>query len=161
MLLPGALEGPDLIYVGGLPCYFTEAQVRELLESFGAVRDFSLVKDGETGNSNGYGLCVYQDSFVTDIACAALNGLKMGDKTLIVRRANQGQIHPNPQQQFTFPQFGAFPLMPVQARVHQQATRHARRVYVGGLPPSANEQNLATFFSHAMAAIGGNAAGPG
>jgi splicing factor U2AF subunit len=22
----------------------------------------------------------------------------------------------------------------------QQATRHARRVYVGGLPPSANEQ---------------------
>lgn len=43
----------------------------------------------------------------------------------------------------------------------QQATRHARRVYVGGLPPTANEQSIATFFSHALAAVGGNTAGPG
>lgn len=28
----------------------------------------------------------------------------------------------------------------------QQATRHARRIYVGGLPPSASEQNISTFF---------------
>ena len=28
-----------------------------------------------------------QDHAVTDVACAALNGLKMGDKTLTVRRA--------------------------------------------------------------------------
>lgn len=28
-----------------------------------------------------------QESSVTDVACAALNGLKMGDKTLTVRRA--------------------------------------------------------------------------
>jgi len=37
----------------------------------------------------------------------------------------------------------------------QQATRHARRVYVGGLPPMANEAIVATFFSNALAAIGG------
>lgn len=43
----------------------------------------------------------------------------------------------------------------------QQATRHARRVYVGGLPPTANEQGISTFFSHALAAVGGNTAGPG
>lgn len=43
----------------------------------------------------------------------------------------------------------------------QQATRHARRVYVGGLPPTANEGSVATFFSHALAAVGGNTAGPG
>lgn len=36
-----------------------------------------------------------------------------------------------------------------------QATRHARRVYVGGLPPSANEERISSFFSHALAAIGG------
>ncbi|KAF2283519.1 hypothetical protein GH714_011681 [Hevea brasiliensis] len=58
------------------------------------------------------------------------------------------------------PQFGALPVMPVQAMT-QQATRHARRVYVGGLSPTANEQSVATFFSHVMAAIGGNTAGPG
>ena len=43
----------------------------------------------------------------------------------------------------------------------QQATRHARRIYVGGLPPSSNEQNIATFFSNALAAVGGTTAGPG
>jgi hypothetical protein len=29
---------------------------------------------------------------------------------------------------------------------NQQATRHARRIYVGGLPPSAGEDNIASFF---------------
>jgi hypothetical protein len=28
-------EGPDRVFVGGLPYYFTEIQIRELLESFG------------------------------------------------------------------------------------------------------------------------------
>uniref|UniRef100_A0A0E0BM77 Splicing factor U2af large subunit n=1 Tax=Oryza glumipatula TaxID=40148 RepID=A0A0E0BM77_9ORYZ len=95
----GGLEGPDRIFVGGLPYYFTEAQVRELLESFGPLRGFDLVKDRETGNSKGYAFCVYQDLNVTDIACAALNGIKMGDKTLTVRRANQGAAQPRPEQE--------------------------------------------------------------
>ncbi|KAK1315004.1 Splicing factor U2af large subunit B [Acorus calamus] len=60
---------------------------------------------------------------------------------------------------FPSPQFGAIPIVPAQAMT-QQATRHARRVYVGGLPPLANEQTIATFFSHVMSAIGGNTAGP-
>ncbi len=34
-----------------------------------------------------YGFVVYQDPAVTDIAIAGLNGLKMGDRTLTVRRA--------------------------------------------------------------------------
>nr|ABU45194.1 unknown [Petunia integrifolia subsp. inflata] len=95
----GGLEGPDRIFVGGLPYYFTESQIRELLESFGQLRGFDLVKDRETGNSKGYAFCVYQDVSVTDIACAALNGIKMGDKTLTVRRANQGTPQPNPEQE--------------------------------------------------------------
>ncbi|KAI5648719.1 hypothetical protein M9H77_34724 [Catharanthus roseus] len=95
----GGLEGPDRIFVGGLPYYFTEAQIRELLESFGPLRGFDLVKDRETGNSKGYAFCVYQDLSVTDIACAALNGIKMGDKTLTVRRANQDASQPKPEQE--------------------------------------------------------------
>ncbi|KAG6418157.1 hypothetical protein SASPL_120356 [Salvia splendens] len=68
----GGLEGPDRIFVGGLPYYFSESQIRELLESFGPLRD---------------------------IACAALNGIKMGDKTLTVRHANQGTTQPKPEQE--------------------------------------------------------------
>ncbi|KMZ72825.1 Splicing factor U2af large subunit B [Zostera marina] len=98
-LTPGAVggaEGPDRIFLGGLPYYFSEPQIKELLESFGPLRGFDIVKDRDTGNSKGYGFCVYQDPAVTDIACAALNGLKMGDKTLNVRRAtaSAGQVKP-------------------------------------------------------------------
>ncbi|KAI6678115.1 hypothetical protein NL676_038911 [Syzygium grande] len=60
---------------------------------------FDLVKDREIGNSKGYAFFVYQDLSVMDIACAALNGIKMGDKTLTVRRANQGANQPKPEQE--------------------------------------------------------------
>ncbi|XAR59147.1 hypothetical protein NMG60_11014813 [Bertholletia excelsa] len=91
----GGVEGPDRIFVGGLPYYFTEAQIKELLESFGPLRGFDLVKDRDTGNSKGYGFCTYKDPNATDLACASLNGLKMGDKTLTVRRAtvSSGQVN--------------------------------------------------------------------
>eukprot|EP00897_Mesotaenium_endlicherianum_P010046 jgi/Mesen1/906/ME000116S00055 len=93
----GGADGPDRIFVGGLPYYLTEEQIKELLTSFGALRAFDLVKDRDTGNSKGYGFCVYQDPAVTDVACMALNGMKMGDKTLTVRRASaSGQ--PKPEQ---------------------------------------------------------------
>eukprot|EP00245_Coleochaete_scutata_P012905 TRINITY_DN508_c0_g4_i2.p1 TRINITY_DN508_c0_g4~~TRINITY_DN508_c0_g4_i2.p1 ORF type:complete len:397 (-),score=99.82 TRINITY_DN508_c0_g4_i2:626-1816(-) len=92
----GGADGPDRIFVGGLPYYLSEEQIKELLSSFGPLRAFDLVKDRDTGNSKGYGFCVYQDSSVVDIACAALNGMKMGDKTLTVRRATaSGQPKPD------------------------------------------------------------------
>ncbi|KQJ87609.1 splicing factor U2af large subunit A isoform X2 [Brachypodium distachyon] len=120
----GGLEGPDRIFVGGLPYYFTEAQVRELLESFGPLRGFDLVKDRETGNSKGYAFCVYQDLNVTDIACAALNGIKMGDKTLTVRRANQGASQPRPEQETILMQ------------AHQQVQMQRLVLQVGGALPT-------------------------
>ena len=53
---------------GGLPYYFTEEQIQELLVSFGPLRGSDLVKDRDAGNPKGYGFCVYQDPTVTDIA---------------------------------------------------------------------------------------------
>ena len=43
---------------------------------------------------------------------------------------------------------------------NQQATPHARRMYIGGLPPSARAENIGTFFSNAPAAVGATV-GPG
>ncbi|KAK8653791.1 hypothetical protein V6N13_127775 [Hibiscus sabdariffa] len=54
-------------------------------------------------------------------------------------------------------QFGGLPLMPMT----HQATRHACRVFVGGVSPNANEQSVATYFNQVMAEISGNTAGPG
>ncbi|XP_042508946.1 splicing factor U2af large subunit B-like [Macadamia integrifolia] len=96
------LEGPDCIFVGGIPHHITEAQMRELLESYGPLCCFDLVKDRETGNSKGYAFCIYQDLSVTDNACKYLNGLRLGDKTLTVRRADQGSSQPKPEQESIF-----------------------------------------------------------
>ncbi|GFH06919.1 U2 snRNP auxiliary factor large subunit, partial [Haematococcus lacustris] len=60
---------------------------RELLGSFGAIKSFELIKDKDTGMGKGYGFVTYADPKVTDIAVAGLNGLKMGERTLTVRRA--------------------------------------------------------------------------
>ena len=55
-----------------------------------------MVKDLDIGNSKGYGFCLYQDPTIIDIACIALNGLQMGDKTLIVQCAiGNGKERPN------------------------------------------------------------------
>ena len=75
--------------MGGLPKHLTEAQVRGFLESFGPLRGFDLVKDRGTGDSMGHAFCVYQNSSVTDLACASLNGMRLYDHTITVGRAKQ------------------------------------------------------------------------
>lgn len=78
------------IFIGGLPNYLNEDQVKELLTSFGSLRAFNLVKDSATGLSKGYAFCEYLDQNKTDAACHGLNGMELGDKKLIVQRASVG-----------------------------------------------------------------------
>jgi splicing factor U2AF subunit len=85
-------DGPDRIFVGGLPYFLQEAQIRELLEAFGPLKGLDIIRDKDTGNFKGYCFCVYADPGKTDMACTGLHGMQMGDKTLTVRRATaQGQ----------------------------------------------------------------------
>lgn len=85
------IDANERVFVGGLPYYLNEEQCRELLGSFGPIKSFDLVKDRETGNSKGYGFVVYADGAVTDIACAGLNGMRMGERVLTVRRATESR----------------------------------------------------------------------
>ncbi|KAA8531854.1 hypothetical protein F0562_006429 [Nyssa sinensis] len=154
-LAAGGLEGPNHIFVGGLPYYFTEAQIRDLLESFGPLRGFDLVKDRETGYSKGYAFCVYEDLSISDIACAALNGIKMGEETLTVRRAHQGITQPKPEKESE--------LVHRQQQIALQPGALAAEVTCSTEVVSVDElrESVATFFSHVMSAIGGDTACPG
>jgi RNA recognition motif. (a.k.a. RRM, RBD, or RNP domain) len=49
----GPADAAERVFVGGLPYYLTDEQCRELLQSFGPIKSFDLVKDRETGNSKG------------------------------------------------------------------------------------------------------------
>ena len=44
-------DSANKVFLGGLPNYLNEDQVKELLTSFGQLRAFNLVKDSATGLS--------------------------------------------------------------------------------------------------------------
>jgi len=80
-------DGPNKVFIGGIPYSLTENEVMELLSSFGQLKAFHLVKDRESQTSKGYAFCEWLDPNVTDTAVMGLNNLKIGEKTLTVRRA--------------------------------------------------------------------------
>mmetsp|Transcript_16928 Transcript_16928/g.22374 ORF Transcript_16928/g.22374 Transcript_16928/m.22374 type:complete len:572 (-) Transcript_16928:367-2082(-) len=102
-------DGPNKIFVGGLPYHLQDDQVRELLQAFGPLKAFHLVREsGASGSqvrepgsttSKGYGFCEYIDPSVTVRACEGLNGMALGDKTLTVKMATnqrQAALEKNP-----------------------------------------------------------------
>jgi len=89
-IIPTGMEGPNKIFIGGLPAYLNEDQVKELLSSFGQLKTFNLVKETASGQSKGYAFFEYADTDVTDKACAGLNGMKLGEKNIVVQRATLG-----------------------------------------------------------------------
>jgi len=96
-------DSPNKIFIGGLPSYLNEEQVKELVSSFGSLKSFNLVKDSETGNSKGYAFFEYLDANVTDRACQGLNNMKLGDKTLLVQRAHLGVAQPDTASLLSLP----------------------------------------------------------
>lgn len=80
-------DSPHKLFVGGLPCDWTEDQVKEMLVPFGPLKAFNLVMDRATGNSKGYAFCEYADVSVTDVVISQLNGKAIGNKFLTVKRA--------------------------------------------------------------------------
>ncbi|CAL8270653.1 unnamed protein product [Lota lota] len=89
-------DSPHKLFIGGLPNYLNDDQVKELLMSFGPLKAFNLVKDSTTSLSKGYAFCEYVDVSATDQAAAGLNGMQLGDKKLIVQRASVGAKNANP-----------------------------------------------------------------
>lgn len=87
MYVPGVIstnvpDGPNKIFIGGLPPYFTEEQVKKLLQVFGELRAFNLVKDPGSNTSKGFAFCEFLDPSVTDIACQGLNNMEVGPRHL-------------------------------------------------------------------------------
>ncbi len=70
----------------GLPEYLPEEGCMELLSPFGTVKYFKLTRNIQTGVSKGRGVVVYEDQASAKSALQHLNGLKMGNCILQVRR---------------------------------------------------------------------------
>lgn len=82
-------DGPNKMFIGGIPYTLTEDQVKGLLQSYGELAAFNLIKEPTSGMSKGFAFFEYVDNSVVDEACEGLHGMPVGDKTLTVRRATQ------------------------------------------------------------------------
>jgi splicing factor U2AF 65 kDa subunit len=88
------VDNTNRLFIGGLPSEMSEENVKELLETFGELKAFNLVKDLNTGVSKGYGFCEYAEESQTNASIKGLNGMEVGTKTLLVQRAYVGAKAP-------------------------------------------------------------------
>jgi splicing factor U2AF subunit len=84
------IESDNKLYMGGIPTTAKEHEIREIVESFGQLKTFNLVKDTNSELDVNRGFCFFEyvDEKVTDRAIKGLHNREMGDKRLKVQRAN-------------------------------------------------------------------------
>jgi RNA recognition motif-containing protein len=75
------------IFVGNLDFGATEASIRTLFETHGAVERVSLITDRDTGRSRGFGFVEMPDDGEAERAIAALNGANIGGRQINVNEA--------------------------------------------------------------------------
>ena len=82
------------LYVGNLAFDSTEADLQELFEQFGTVRETHVITDRETGRSRGFGFVTMGDNAEGEAAIAALHGKQFSGRTLTVNEARPKDDRP-------------------------------------------------------------------
>jgi len=82
-------DGPNKIFIGGLPKEFSEDQIKNLLLRYGTLKSFHLVKDAKEESSKGFAFCEFLDDRGVKNALNCLNGMKIGNRTINVRKSGQ------------------------------------------------------------------------
>ena len=75
------------IFVGNLSFDATEASVRSLFETYGAVSRVNVVTDRETGRARGFGFVEMGDDGEGQKAITGLNGRQLDGRALTINEA--------------------------------------------------------------------------
>jgi RNA recognition motif-containing protein len=76
------------LYVGNLPFNATEAELRDLFETHGAIESVNVITDRDTGRSRGFGFVEFQEESSAQAARQALDGFDMSGRSLRVNEAH-------------------------------------------------------------------------
>ena len=76
-------SSPNRVFIGDIPTYLSEDQIKEITLAFGPVKDFLLIMDVINECSRGYGFCEYDDFESASLAVAGLNNFEIGDRALL------------------------------------------------------------------------------
>jgi RNA recognition motif-containing protein len=74
------------VYVGNTSFKTTEDELRKLFEPYGDIEHVTIPRDRLTGNSRSFAFVEMQDEAAAE-AIRALNGSKLGDRTINVNEA--------------------------------------------------------------------------
>lgn len=117
-----AKEGLRKIFVGGLNRTTTDDVFKGYFEKFGTVIDFVIVKDSNTKKSKGFGFVTYESLQGADNALSSrphtLDGWEIDIKRAIPREQNTDTAH-----------------------------QRTKKVFIGGLPPTATENDIKEYFN--------------
>ncbi|KAH0481610.1 MAG: uncharacterized protein KVP18_002689 [Porospora cf. gigantea A] len=88
---PVVEDGPNKLFLGGVPVWLTEDEVKEWLLKHGRLRAFQLMREktnhpSHAGHSKGYAFCEYVDAITTDYAIKALRKDTLEGRVVTVRR---------------------------------------------------------------------------
>lgn len=81
------------IFVGNLNFNTSEADLRQMFETYGQVDRVSIMTDRDTGRSRGFGFVEMANGEEGEKAIAALNGSQLGGRTLNVNEARPKAEH--------------------------------------------------------------------
>ncbi|XP_025114772.1 RNA-binding protein 39-like isoform X1 [Pomacea canaliculata] len=77
-------SGPMRLYVGSLHFNITEDMLKGIFEPFGKIDDIKLIRDHETGRSQGYGFITFHNTDDAKKALEQLNGFELAGRPMKV-----------------------------------------------------------------------------
>lgn len=143
------------IFVGGLSWQTTEESLRWHFEQYGTVSSVELMKDRNTGKPRGFGFVSFADAATVDLVMESQH--EVNHKIVDVKRAQARGVAP-PSIHRAPPIAGAAPPhAATAATAPQQPQPMAKseltpeqlnnKVFVGGLPPTVDNEQLEQVFS--------------
>jgi cold-inducible RNA-binding protein len=82
------------LYVGNLSFDTTEADLRDIFEQFGTVRETRVITDRETGRSRGFAFVTMGNDAEVQAAIATLHGKQFAGRTITVNEARPKEDRP-------------------------------------------------------------------
>jgi RNA recognition motif-containing protein len=86
------------IYVSNIAFTATDADLRQLFASYGAVDKVSIITDRDTGQSRGFGFVEMPDSAAAKAAIQGVHGKVLAGRTLTVNEAKPREPRREPNR---------------------------------------------------------------
>ena len=87
---------PQKIYIGNLPYYTNERDIKELFRPYGPIHSIIIIEDKDTGYPRGFGFVELEERMAESAICD-LENIKVGGRNLRISKAKGRQPKETPK----------------------------------------------------------------